>query len=91
MSINIKIETIWLIVGFLGQLLFSLRFLIQWLTSEQKKKSVIPDSFWYFSISGGALLLLYAFYRKDPVFIVGQATGVLIYARNLHLIHKSKK
>ena len=83
-----KIETVWIIVGFLGQLVFFLRFFIQWLASEKKKESVIPLSFWYFSIIGGLVLLAYAIYRKDPVFIAGQGCGILIYARNLHLIFR---
>ncbi|MCD6134053.1 MAG: lipid-A-disaccharide synthase N-terminal domain-containing protein [Candidatus Omnitrophica bacterium] len=85
-----KIEFIWIVIGFLGQFLFFLRFFIQWLVSEKKKESTIPVAFWYFSISGGLLLLVYAIYRRDPVFIVGQSVGVLIYARNLYFISKKK-
>ncbi|MFH1753253.1 MAG: lipid-A-disaccharide synthase N-terminal domain-containing protein [Candidatus Omnitrophota bacterium] len=83
----------WIVLGFFGQLMFSGRFLIQWIASEIKKKSVIPISFWYFSLGGAAILLIYAIYRKDPVFIVGQSVGLIIYARNLVLIarHKEKK
>ena len=83
-------ETAVLILGFAGQALFSLRFLVQWFYSEKRKKSVIPLSFWYFSIGGSALLLVYAILRRDPVFIVGQATGFLIYFRTLHLIYREK-
>jgi lipid-A-disaccharide synthase-like uncharacterized protein len=79
-----------LVLGFAGQALFSLRFLIQWFYSEKRKKSVIPLSFWYFSIGGSTLLLIYAILRRDPVFIVGQASGFLIYLRNLHLIYREK-
>jgi lipid-A-disaccharide synthase-like uncharacterized protein len=79
-----------LVLGFAGQVLFFMRFLVQWVHSEKEKKSVIPVSFWYFSLGGSALLLVYAILRKDPVFIVGQATGFLIYIRNLHLIHREK-
>ena len=81
-------ETIWLIVGFCGQALFGSRFLIQWIASEKQKRSVIPLAFWYCSIAGGLVLLSYALYRVDPVFICGQALGVLIYARNLYFIHR---
>ena len=83
----------WLVVGFFGQCLFSMRFLIQWLASEKQKKSVIPLSFWYFSLGGAVVLLTYAIYRKDPVFILGQSVGLIIYTRNLILIarHKEKK
>jgi len=88
MKPNSGIELVWLIVGFTGQFLFFLRFFLQWLVSEKKKESVIPVSFWYFSISGGIMLLVYAIYRKDPVFILGQSLGVFIYARNLYFIRR---
>lgn len=81
-------EQLWLGVGFLGQALFSARFLVQWIASERQKKSVVPTPFWYFSVGGGATLLAYAIYRLDPVFILGQATGLFIYARNLYFIHR---
>lgn len=79
---------IFLIIGFIGQGLFSMRFIIQWLASEKAKKSVIPFSFWIFSLSGSIFLLIYAIYKKDPVFILGQAPNVLIYSRNIYLIKK---
>lgn len=79
--------TAWLTVGFLGQGLFATRFLVQWLASERRKRSVIPRAFWFLSIAGGLTLLSYAIYRRDPVFIVGQVTGVFIYARNLWFIY----
>lgn len=81
-------ETIWIIIGFIGQSLFFGRFFVQWLVSERQKKSVIPNSFWYFSIAGGLTLFIYALYRQDPVFILGQSLGLLIYIRNLYFIHK---
>lgn len=81
---------LWLIIGLLGQLLFSLRFLVQWLASEREKKSIIPVSFWYFSIGGSFLLLAYAIKRQDPVFILGQSLGFVIYLRNLVLIDREK-
>lgn len=84
-------ETSWLIIGFLGQALFSARFLIQWLASERAKQSVIPVLFWYFSIFGGSTLLIYAIHKQDPVFIVGQGFGLLIYCRNLYFILRTKK
>ena len=80
-----------LVLGFTGQALFFMRFLVQWISSEKQKKSVIPLSFWYFSIGGSVLLLVYAIIRKDPVFIVGQATGFLIYFRNLHFIRRERR
>jgi lipid-A-disaccharide synthase-like uncharacterized protein len=83
-------EKFWLILGFSAQALFSFRFIVQWIASEKAGKSVVPVLFWYLSIFGSALLLVYAIYRKDPVFILGQSTGVFIYIRNLHLIAKGK-
>jgi lipid-A-disaccharide synthase-like uncharacterized protein len=80
--------TIWLGVGFLGQAMFSGRFLVQWLVSEARRESVIPVAFWWFSITGGITLLAYAIWRQDPVFITGQAFGLLVYARNLMLIRR---
>lgn len=90
MKLNSNLEILWLVIGFIGQLLFFMRFFVQWLVSERKQQSVIPLAFWYFSISGGIILLLYAIYRRDPVFGIGQAGGLLIYARNLYLIHKKR-
>ena len=84
-------EKIWLAVGFAGQALFAARFLVQWLYSEKAKKSAVPVAFWYFSIGGGATLLSYAIYRHDPVFVLGQSTGLLIYLRNLHLISRERR
>ncbi len=81
-------EHIWLSVGFLGQAFFSMRFLVQWIASERRKESVIPLAFWFFSIGGGLTLLTYAIYRLDPVFILGQAAGLLVYSRNLYLIRR---
>jgi lipid-A-disaccharide synthase-like uncharacterized protein len=81
-------EHVWLAIGLLGQALFSARFLVQWIASERKKESVVPTQFWYFSVGGGLTLLLYAIYRRDPVFIIGQGAGLFVYARNLYFIHK---
>jgi lipid-A-disaccharide synthase-like uncharacterized protein len=76
----------WLIVGFLGQAMFTMRFVVQWFASERARRSVTPNAFWYFSLGGGAILLAYAIHRRDPVFILGQGMGLLIYIRNLQLI-----
>lgn len=81
-------DPFWLAVGFLGQGLFSARFIVQWLKSEKLKKSVVPLAFWYFSLAGGATLLAYAIHRGDPVFIVGQGAGLFIYLRNLWFIKR---
>ena len=86
-----EISLSWLIIGFLGQLFFSARFIVQWIYSEINKKSIIPLAFWFFSILGGGTLLAYAIHRKDPVFILGQSAGLLIYARNLYFINKQNK
>lgn len=86
-----KTETIWLGIGFLGQTMFFMRFLVQWITSEIKKRSTIPVAFWYFSFFGGLTLLAYAIYRRDPVFIIGQSTGSIIYIRNLQLLSREKR
>ena len=80
-----------LILGFTGQALFFMRFFVQWLSSEKHKKSIIPVSFWYFSLAGSTLLLVYAIIRKDLVFIVGQSTGFFIYLRNLYFIYREKR
>jgi len=81
----------WLAIGFLGQALFSARFLVQWVVSERARRSVVPLAFWLLSLAGGITLLVYAIHRQDPVFIVGQASGLFIYTRNLMLIHGERR
>lgn len=81
----------WVAFGLLGQLMFTGRFLVQWIASERAKKSVVPVIFWYFSMGGGLILLAYAIYRRDPVFVLGQSLGVFIYARNLWLIRRERQ
>lgn len=76
----------WLAVGLGGQALFSMRFIVQWLESERARRSIVPVAFWYLSLGGGALLTLYALWRRDPVFVVGQATGLFVYPPNLWLL-----
>src|SRR5712664_3806071 len=76
----------WVILGFVAHGFFTMRFVVQWIASERARKSVIPVAFWSFSIGGGALLLVYALYRRDPVFIAGQALGLLVYIRHLYFI-----
>jgi lipid-A-disaccharide synthase-like uncharacterized protein len=82
---------VWILVGFLGQALFMMRFVVQWIASERAKKSVMPIAFWFFSIGGGLVLLVYSLQRQDPVFIAGQGLGLFIYVRNLMLIGKSRR
>jgi len=83
-------DIVWLVIGFVGQGLFSMRFLLQWIVSERQKKSVIPIQFWYFSLFGGITLLFYAIHKRDPVFIVGQSLGAFIYIRNLYFVYHSR-
>lgn len=80
----------WVMIGLGGQLAFTARFLVQWIASEKAGRSTIPIAFWYFSIVGGTILLSYAIYRADPVFILGQSMGVVIYSRNLWLIRRER-
>ena len=84
-------STFWVVVGFAGQALFFMRFFYQWIASEAAKRSVVPEMFWYFSVGGGVVLLIYAIYKRDPVFIVGQAGGLVIYGRNIYLIWRERK
>jgi lipid-A-disaccharide synthase-like uncharacterized protein len=79
---------LWLLLGFGGQIVFSARFLFQWLASEKAGRSVIPRSFWYLSLFGGLMILAYAAYTRDPVFIMGYAPNALIYLRNLVLLRR---
>lgn len=79
-----------IVIGFGGQFLFAMRFIIQWITSEGARRSVIPLAFWYFSIGGGSVLLLYAIWRQDPVIICGQALGLFIYGRNLYFVFRER-
>ncbi|MCX2722895.1 lipid-A-disaccharide synthase N-terminal domain-containing protein [Roseibium salinum] len=81
----------WIILGFFAQAMFMMRFVIQWIASERVGRSIVPVAFWFFSIAGGSLLLIYAIQRKDPVFIAGQGLGLGIYFRNLWLIYKENR
>ena len=81
----------WVLLGFAAQVLFTMRFVVQWVASEKARRSVVPASFWTFSILGGALLLVYAIYRKAPVFIAGQAGGLFIYLRNVWFIRRERR
>lgn len=84
-------EFAWVALGLGGQALFTARFLAQWIASERARRSVVPVAFWWLSIGGGAILLAYAIYRRDPVFILGQSMGFVIYARNLWLIYAERR
>ena len=80
----------WVLLGVVAQGLFTMRFVVQWLASEKAQRSVVPMTFWWFSIGGGMLLLIYALYRRDPVFILGQGFGVFVYLRNLQFVLRAK-
>ena len=80
----------WVLLGFAAQAFFTMRFVVQWIASERAGRSVIPIAFWWFSIGGGLLLFVYALYRKDPVFIAGQAFGVFVYGRNLYFVLRER-
>jgi lipid-A-disaccharide synthase-like uncharacterized protein len=84
-------EKSWLAIGFLAQLMFGMRFIIQWIASERARRSIVPETFWYFSVAGGIMLFAYAIYRLDPVFMLGQGMGLVIYARNIHFIKRSRQ
>jgi lipid-A-disaccharide synthase-like uncharacterized protein len=84
-------EQLWIGVGLVGQAMFSTRMVLQWIASERHKRSVVPAAFWYFSIAGGLALLFYAVHRQDPVFIVGQSAGLVVYARNVYFVHKKRE
>jgi lipid-A-disaccharide synthase-like uncharacterized protein len=78
-------------IGLVGQALFTLRFLVQWLASERAGRSIVPRSFWFLSVSGGFLLLIYAVCRRDPVFILGQLFGLLVYIRNINFVLRNAR
>ncbi|HTK79371.1 MAG TPA: lipid-A-disaccharide synthase N-terminal domain-containing protein [Rhizomicrobium sp.] len=86
----LTIGHIWLAIGFIGQGLFASRFILQWFKSEMEGRSVIPVNFWYCSLGGGIVLLAYAIHKLDPVFILGQASGLIVYSRNLYLIFRER-
>jgi lipid-A-disaccharide synthase-like uncharacterized protein len=81
----------WVLVGYVGQALFAMRFIVQWVASERAGRSVIPVAFWFFSIGGGLVLLVYALYIRDPVFILGQGLGVFIYLRNVFFVFREQR
>jgi lipid-A-disaccharide synthase-like uncharacterized protein len=87
LNITSPIGIAWVALGLLGQLLFAGRMLVQWLTSERRGRSTVPLAFWWMSLAGASMLLVYFIWRKDVVGVLGQSTGWLIYARNLYMIH----
>lgn len=91
MGVSSAADAIWVAVGLLGQLMFTGRFIVQWLASEKAKRSVVPVAFWYFSLIGGVVVLAYGIHKLDPVIILGQLPGTVIYSRNLWLIRAEKR
>jgi lipid-A-disaccharide synthase-like uncharacterized protein len=81
----------WVLLGYVGQSLFAMRFIVQWVASERVGRSVIPVAFWFFSIGGGVLLFVYALYIRDPVFIIGQGLGLFVYLRNLYFVFRERR
>jgi lipid-A-disaccharide synthase-like uncharacterized protein len=81
----------WVLLGYLGQSLFAMRFIVQWVASERVGRSVIPVAFWFFSIGGGVLLFVYSLIIRDPVFIIGQGLGLFVYLRNLYFVFRERK
>jgi lipid-A-disaccharide synthase-like uncharacterized protein len=82
---------LWILFGFVAQVMFMMRFLLQWIASEKARRSVMPVAFWFFSVAGGPLLFIYAIHREDPVFIAGQGIGLFIYLRNIWLIYRERR
>jgi lipid-A-disaccharide synthase-like uncharacterized protein len=89
-GIHSWLELFWVIFGLAGQFMFFMRFFVQWIASERRKQSVVPVAFWYFSIAGGVMLMVYAIYIKSAVFILGQGAGLAVYVRNLVLIYRHR-
>lgn len=89
-GVHDRVELLWVLLGLCAQIVFGLRFVVQWWVSEKAGRSTVPLAFWYFSLAGGFLMLAYAVYRWDPVFMLGQGMGLIIYVRNLVLIRKTK-
>ncbi|MCX5673370.1 MAG: lipid-A-disaccharide synthase N-terminal domain-containing protein [Planctomycetota bacterium] len=84
------VELFWVIFGLAGQFMFFMRFFVQWIASERRKQSVVPLAFWYFSLAGGVMLMVYAIYIKSAVFVLGQGAGLAVYVRNLVLIYRHR-
>ena len=90
-SVFVQQFDLWILFGFIAQAMFMMRFVVQWIASERARRSVMPIAFWFFSVAGGTLLLIYAIQRQDPVFIAGQGAGLFIYLRNLWLIYRERR
>jgi lipid-A-disaccharide synthase-like uncharacterized protein len=88
---EITAEPVWGLIGFLGQAVFGTRFILQWIVSEYKKKSHVPTAFWFLSLLGSLILLVYSVHREEPIFILGFSLNTFIYMRNIHLIYTNSK
>jgi lipid-A-disaccharide synthase-like uncharacterized protein len=86
-----KLSNPWALFGFAAQSMFFMRFLVQWIASERVKRSIVPETFWYFSFAGGVMLFAYAVSQADPVIMLGQALGLFVYTRNIYLIWLHKR
>ena len=86
-----SVDRIWLLLGLAGQAVFGGRFIVQWIASERRRQSHVPIIFWYMSLLGGAITLAYAIHKRDPVFIIGQGSGLIVYIRNLMLIYRAHR
>jgi lipid-A-disaccharide synthase-like uncharacterized protein len=84
-------DLIWHGIGLVGQCMFFMRFVVQWFASEKQKQSIVPESFWYWSIAGGTIVLIYSIHLINPVFILAQGMGLTIYSRNLYFIWRKKR
>jgi lipid-A-disaccharide synthase-like uncharacterized protein len=84
-------DLIWHSIGMIGQCMFFMRFVVQWFASEKQKRSIVPDAFWYWSIAGGSIVLVYSIYQLNPVFILAQGSGLFIYFRNIYFIRRNKR
>lgn len=91
LGVTSQTDAIWVLVGLFGQLMFTARFIVQWLASERARRSVVPVAFWYFSLAGGLIVLAYGIHKLDPVIILGQLPGTVIYSRNLWLIQVARR
>lgn len=91
LNITTWTSLVWIGIGLVGQLAFSSRFLVQWIVSEKSRKTVVPESFWWMSLIGGIALFSYFVWRQDPIGVLGQSSGLVIYMRNIRLIYKQRR
>ena len=90
-ALSLTDERVWVAIGLIGQACFFTRFLVQWIASERAGRSLVPRAFWYLSLGGGSIVLAYAIWRRDPVFILGQSVGLFVYLRNIVLLKRQDR